>query len=266
MKSIINKQLYPHLTKIEVKLIDSINKSPEIVLSMNISEIAKEFGMSMAGITRLTKKLGFDKFNSLRLYISSEMAKLSKYIESSPAFDTPEAKEIFDYIDITLRKSLAKKDVSKVIDFASNISASDRIVTYGVESSFLAAKEIEINFSHYGLNVQATEVLDTLFMWLSQKNTKAIIFSDSMQNETLVRVLELIEPERLMIITQSTEYQNPSAFHYESMMVALEKNELASKYIQLVIADIFLLVINKKFTFNKVSDKIKRASKGYEPA
>lgn len=141
----------------EKKIANYLLEHSEELLNMSVSELAKKCECGDATVVRFARKLGFNGYQSLKIFFAAELnstSSVSSEIEKSDSCLDIFRKRIND-ISSTLWRTESVLD-SKIFDNAANIIMSaKRIVIFGLGNSAAIAQDAAHKFLRLGLNAQA---------------------------------------------------------------------------------------------------------------
>lgn len=244
--NIFNKNdFYLNLTGTEKHILDKINQKPETFISSNISGIAKLINTSPSALTRISKKLGFNSFASLRMYISNEIIKQTHHKTTTGDHELNKLKSLIFYsLDETFESRKLVKSINNVV---KDISEKSTFLIYGIESSGLAGQELAISLTKLGLNAHYTNVIDTFIaLSHSHKNSIKLLFSNSFRSKR-IKLIKKMYPDSVAI-TSNTEIKG-NKINYKIITSNSLIEDTSGKYAQLLIVDIMI---------NRISLKLKR--------
>lgn len=183
-------------TNNDLKILELIKKKPEYITRHTIVEIAEKTNISAASISRFSKKVGYDGFNSLKF-------NLQQSLERSEA-DGMRASLCDDYVMIMKKAAIALQD-SDIDLLIQDLKQHQVISLYGLGSSAFSASEMTFKLKRIGFLTQLC--IDSHQMaidaaLLSDKNL-VIAFSVSGQSAELNYALEVAKKNKakLWVIT-----------------------------------------------------------------
>lgn len=108
------KENFSKLTKTEKKILEYIIKNPKNVIISSALELGKELNVSDASVLRLSKTLGFNKFNDLKNYITTNLSST-----------TPNERIAKNWNNFNSENDIANKiinaDIENIKNFLNNI-------------------------------------------------------------------------------------------------------------------------------------------------
>ena len=196
----IIQEKYFSLSEKERKIADYILAHPKEASQSTISEIAEKTGVSVATITRFSKKVSCENFAELKIRLARET-----YDQIPDNFDWQIRQHYFEMIhDIQGLNS-----VESIERALKKISNAEKIYIYGIGSSGLAAQELNYRLSRMGFNSEA--VTDPHLMIIRSSllvdGDLLIVFSRSGQTKDLITSLTIAKKNEVKIISL-TAYAN----------------------------------------------------------
>lgn len=108
------KDNFLKLTKTEKKILEYIIKNPKNIIISSALEIGKKLNVSDASVLRLSKTLGFNKFNDLKNYITTNLSSI-----------TPNERITKNWNNFNSENDIANKiinaDIENIRNFLNNI-------------------------------------------------------------------------------------------------------------------------------------------------
>jgi len=206
------------LPKAEKRISDYVLKYPEKVPFLSVNELAKATKVSIASVSRLSKRSGCANFKEFKIEIAQEISS-GKHIDSIYQAITPDDsnKEIIDKVFGGNIKSL--DDTLKILDKSGLIKASkviaraERLVFFGVGSSGNIAQDAALRFAHLGIHADAyIDSYESLIQALKMKK-KCVAFgiSHSGRTKATVATLKLARESGAFVIGITNYPQSPLA-------------------------------------------------------
>ncbi|MFH1616408.1 MAG: MurR/RpiR family transcriptional regulator [Planctomycetota bacterium] len=258
------KSLYKNLPKAEKYIADYILRHPEKVPFLSVSELAEATNVSVASVSRLSKKLGCENFRDFKI----ELAQVTSESNIGAIYQaiTPDDgdKEIIEKVFLGNIKSL--QDTLKIIDrrellqAARAISKCSKVVFFGIGSSGHIAMDAALRFTL--LDIQADAYNDPQQMLIQalrmKKSEVAVGFSHSGRSKITIEAIKCAGENGSTTIGVSNYLESPlhavsnvficTSFSESRVKVAA----LSSRIAQMCILDaMYLLVAHYKKTFNK---------------
>jgi RpiR family transcriptional regulator, carbohydrate utilization regulator len=257
--------LRENLPNAERLVADYLANSPEKAGFQSISDIAESVSVSVASVSRLSKKLGYANYKDLRADLAHEIVPedhigdIYKSIKPSDSDEDIAAKVFSGNI-----KSL--KDTSKILNHndlkkaAEKISKARRLIFFGFGSSGHICKDAALRFSF--LDMQAESYSDSLEIIVQAlrlgKDDVAVGISHSGRSRITVEALKIVKNNNATTISISNYLKSPldkysdiflcTSFAENRVKVAA----LSSRIAQMCILDtLYLLTAKHKRVFKK---------------
>jgi len=272
------KSITRNLTEAERRVAHYICQNPEKTALTSISELADVNEVSIASVSRLSKRLGYTNFKELKTDIGQELLP-NNNISSIYQAITPEDNEeeiiekVFRGNIKSLEDTLKIQERSDLIRAAQEIEKSPRVVCFGIGSSGQVAREAALRFSLVDTQAEAyCDSQEILIQALRMKKSEiALGFSHSGRTKITVEALRLASDNGAVTIGISNYLQSP--LHRVSeifLCTAFPENRvkaaaLSSLLAQLCLIDALYLLIarykniyKKTESFNQFSEDLLR--------
>lgn len=190
----VNK--YKNLNEIERDILNKINQKPMEFLDNNIIDISKTFYYSKSSISRLSQKMGFKHLKDMKLYINTKLSMLDLYSVNKDELDIKDRiNNLKTYNIYAINETLSNIDANNVQSICKRIMKANKIFTYGLGSSFLAAQEMSENILKLGINSIAKHDLHNLLLALSSANKDDLLFlfSKSGENKEIIFLIKICD-------------------------------------------------------------------------
>lgn len=202
------KENFSKLTKTEKKILEYIIKNPKNVIISSALELGKELNVSDASVLRLSKTLGFNKFNDLKNYITTNLSST-----------TPNERIAKNWNNFNSENDIANKiinaDIENIKNFLNNIDfnllnqtisilqKSKKIYFLGLGSSkgisqFMFWYMRRLGFNTECINEGGLGLYETLSHL--KKGDTIFIFSFPRILEDEIRILKLAREKNITII------------------------------------------------------------------
>lgn len=156
-KTILNiKAKYHTLGNTDKKIADFLMNNPRAVLSMFITELARQCDTSEAAIVRFSKKMGFSGYQQLKLSLAQEadMRPVSENItENDSAYDI--FSKVCEDIFCSLEKTKRALEAKSLQTCCEKILSADKILICGLGNSASVATDAAHKMLRLGLNACA---------------------------------------------------------------------------------------------------------------
>jgi len=263
------------LAAAEKRAADYISNNPEKAGFMSIIELSQQANVSIASVSRLSKKLGYSNYKKLKADLARELipngniALIYQEIEPSDSDEKIIEKAFLGNIK-SLEDTLKILDRSRLIKAAKMIAEASRIVFFGVGSSGQIARDAALRFAL--LDIQAESYGDPHQMIVQalrmKKKETAIAFSHSGRSRITVEALHLARKSGAKALGISNYMK--SALHNESDIFLctsfaesrVKVAALSSRIAQMCLVDsLYLLVARYKKILKKAelfNDSVER--------
>jgi len=207
---------YDSLPEAEKQVADYILKHPDRVPFCSVSALAEAAGISIASVSRLSKKMGYPGFKDFKIDIAQEISSqnhLSSIYQAIKENDSRD--EIIEKVFLGNIKSL--EDTFKLLDKSSINKAANilirakRLLFFGVGSSGNVARDAALRFTHIGIHAYAyTDSFETLIQAVTmEKGDVAFGISHSGRSVTTMEALKLARKNGIFTIGISNYPQSP---------------------------------------------------------
>jgi DNA-binding MurR/RpiR family transcriptional regulator len=145
---------YTLLTDSEKMLSDYIIQNFEHVLTSSIHTLAKETNVSIATVVRFAQHLGFEGYKDFRLYLAQCGNEQEDFIlDFSKGEKSPEAQisKMLSSCSDCLSLTQQTIDYSLLSEISESIYNADKIVFFGVETSYIVCQDAKIKFNRIGV-------------------------------------------------------------------------------------------------------------------
>ena len=259
--------LHDCFSKAEKSIAAYVLKNAEKAPFQSVHELARITKVSVASVSRFSKKIGYANFKEFKIDLAKES---SSSIEALSQGIKPEdleeeiIKKVFGGNIRGLEDTLQILDFSNLGRAAKIISTSKRLVFFGIGSSGYIAQDTALRFSH--LDVQTEAYIDSYQMLIQalrmKKNDVAFGLSHSGRSTITVEALKAAKKNKAATIGISNYLQSPlSDISDIFLCTAFRENRvraaaLSSRTAQLCLIDaLYLLVARNKKTLLK-TDKL----------
>lgn len=150
------KMMYPEMGKAEKKIAEWVQKNPDGVLPLSISELADQCGCGEATIVRFARRLGFGGYQELKISLAQESGKSNVGESLTPNDSCGELLDkVTDAIYCTLEMTRSEIDREALAAAAEALLHSRKIVVFGLGNSASIALDIQHKFLRLGYDVTA---------------------------------------------------------------------------------------------------------------
>lgn len=186
------KMHYEKLGSAEQKVANFVLNSPNQLIPLSISELAKACDTSEATVTRFSKKLGFEGYQQMKIAVAQETGTpLRTNISSDDSpFDILE--KVCDDIYCSLEKTKKRIDKQTLKTVCEKILSAKEILLFGLGNSASVATDAAHKLLRLGLKAHAytDNHMQAIAASHSDKNCVAIGISHSGSSKDIVRTLK----------------------------------------------------------------------------
>ena len=169
---------YPSLSKSEKKIAEHIKKQKEKFIYKSIQEVAHDAKVGEATVLRFCRKVGFEGFRDMKLYIAKENAPIN--LKSKENY-TDEIVKNFQY---TIQETYSAINQDNLKEVAKLIKLSHRVFLYGIGSSSNAVLDMKSRLLRYGKVVHTVTDSHYQMMNSSVLNEKDLLIAFSISGVT----------------------------------------------------------------------------------
>ena len=257
--------LRENLPDAERQVANYISSSPEKAGFQSISDIAESTNVSVASVSRLSKKLGFSNYKELRMDLAKEIMPdetLGGMFESIKASDNEEqiTEKVFSGNIKSLEDTFKMLDTKSLKAAAEKISNAKRLVFFGIGSSGHICKDVALRFAL--LDIQAESYSDSQEIIVQSlrlgKGDVAVGISHSGRSQITVEAVKMAKDSGALTIGISNYLKSPldkssdiffcTSFAENRVKVAA----LSSRIAQMCLVDaLYLLTARNRKVFKK---------------
>ncbi len=266
---ILLKEILEDLPFAEKKVALYVLNNPMKVVELNITQIAKACGSNVAGVVRLSKRLGMKGFRELKLRVTCDVSQhneTKRFLHIEPGFTIEEishsivhnSKEVLDNI-------LKILDIDSIEAAAGRLLSSKRIDIYGVGASGIVAQDLFQKLLRIGMICSYnpdTHLQLTSACGLGDSDTAIAISYSGETNAVIMAVREAKKSNAFTVsitrfgINRLAEICDINLF-VPSTEPLFREGAMASRIAQLVVVDILFSVIASRGS-NKVPEYLTR--------
>ena len=257
--------LRDNLPDAEKQVADYISEKPEKAGFQSISDLAESTNVSVASVSRLSKKLGYSNYKELRMDLAQEIfpeESLGGMFESIKTSDTEQqiTEKVFSGNIKSLEDTFKILDIKSLKKAAGKISDAKRLVFFGIGSSGHICKDAALRFSL--LDIQAESYSDSQEIIIQAlrltKDDVVVGISHSGRSQITVEALKMAKDGGTTTIGVSNYLESPldkysdlffcTSFAENRVKVAA----LSSRLAQMCLLDaLYLLTARNKKVFKK---------------
>lgn len=260
------RAITPRLRPAEVQVGRAVLEDPSFAVTATVATLAERAEVSQASVVRFAKSLGFAGYPSFRVELAQEVSRRALELERSniaegelnPSDSPAEmvAKVAFHEAR-TIEQTGRMLDLDALERIATAIAESERVVTFGVGASGLAAADLAQKLQRIGimcLSSHDTHV-QLVHAALADARTTAIAFSFSGGTIDVLRALEIASRAGAFTVAITNDTDSPLAAAASATLrtpareATLRAAALASRMAQLAVADfLFIRVAQLRYT------------------
>ncbi|MGL4183963.1 MAG: MurR/RpiR family transcriptional regulator [Metamycoplasmataceae bacterium] len=235
----------------EIYVVDKINEDPKLFTMSSIIELSKIYFISKSSLSRLVRKIGFNNVFEMKIFIQKEITKHENIYSIKVGEDTKtRINNLMSYSNFGINETLLNIDYNNFLKIAKIIKKSNKVLSFGIGSSFLAAQELSNNLQKIGINISSCQDIHNAILKISNfnENDLVLVFSKSGETEEVIFLLEATKElnAKTVIITVNEKIKENIDCKILLKDLGKEKRIIAtsSKISQLLIADALFMEIN----------------------
>jgi len=184
------KAIYRTLKTAEKRAIDYIISNPEKIKDISIDGLAAEAGCSKSTIVRISKRLGYSGFSSLKSDFAKSMKNPKEDFmeyEGISRTDSPfkVMEKVFDSSIRSVKDTLRIIDKGEFLKALEAILEADKILFCGIGDAYLVALEAYQRFTRLGVDCNAESDPDIQLLKSSQLKKGDIFFAISYSGRSI---------------------------------------------------------------------------------
>ncbi len=211
-------------------VIDNFDNIPFI----DVHEVAKQAGVSVASVIRFAQSVGFTGFSELRDAVSDS---LKKHLKKNELFSLVDKSKL----ENDILTSVANMDVKNINDTLSNIDReifnkvietivkSDRVFTAGLGISYLVAEILSYQLTQVGIDASVLKHNHTLFLeqvlYMNKKDL-LICFSFPPYSRETIDVAKYAQEKGIKVISVTNKPTAPITSYSEEVLTVKSENML----------------------------------------
>lgn len=207
---------YESLTRTGRMIADYILEHSDLVIHMNVAQLAEAAGTNGPAVIRFCKSIGYAGFSDFRLSLAMELAdKSSSRLPVIRRADTAAqiADKIFHAGIQTMKNTLAMLDCRKLKEIARQCQKAEKICFFGVGTSYPVV--IDAQYRFMSLGYPAVCYTDILFMSVAAQNMGAgevaVAVSHSGRTEVTTESLKLAKKRGAVTVAITSYRTSPLA-------------------------------------------------------
>ena len=226
-------------TNSERQVIEYLLEQQRNIQNKTTAEIAEATFSSKSTLVRIAKKLNYSGWTALKTAYLDELAYLEKSIscidanspftkrDSLMSIANKIARLEIESIEDTL-SLITHDDLRKVVDI---IAKSSSINLFAASNNLLVAQEFAQQMSRIGKVVQIHALHDEIYFnaFLAKSDSCALVITYSGENQTLLRVAELLTEKEIPMITITSVGENTTSRQADVILRLCTREKLFSK-------------------------------------
>ena len=225
---------YKDLPKNQKKIADYFIDNSDSIPFLNVQEVSKATGASVASIVRFAQRIGFSGYSELRDAIAESLQNQLSGKMIFPLFDKQK-------VDEDLLTAVANQDIKNINDTLSlierenfsnavkEIGKADRVFTAGLGISYLLAEILAYQLTQVGIDAAVFKHDYTIFneqiMFLN-KNDLIIAFSFPPYSRETIEACEYARNKGIRIISVTNTEASPVTYYSDINLVVQSENML----------------------------------------
>ncbi len=205
------KMLFPNLSTAEQKVASFVLYSPNKLIPLSITELAKACDTSESTVTRFSKKLGFEGYQQMKIAVAqeSDSPARSNISASDSSFDIFE--KVCEDIYCSLEKTKKVIDKDSIQAICEQILSAKEILIFGLGNSASVATDCAHKLLRLGLNAHAytDNHMQAIAAAHSKKGCIAIGISHSGSSKDIVRTLKLCKENGATTVALTNHGKSP---------------------------------------------------------
>lgn len=225
---------FDSLPKNQRKVADFVIDNFDNIPFVDVHEVSRLVGVSVASVIRFAQSVGFTGFSELRDAVSDSLKKHLKKKEIFPLFDKSNLKN-------DLLTSVANMDVKNINDTLSiidrqvfnlvieKIVESNRVYTAGLGISYLLAEILSYQLTQVGVDASVLKHTHTLFheqILYINENDLLICFSFPPYSKETVDVARFAKQNGIKVISITNKSTAPIAAFSKAVLTVKSENML----------------------------------------
>lgn len=225
---------FEELPKNQKKVADYVVENFDKISFLNVQDISKATGASVASVVRFAQSIGFSGFSELREAIADSLQSQLDSMQTFPLFDKKD-------IDDDLLTSVANLDIKNINDtlkiierevFDNSIDLilnSKRVFTAGLGISYLLAEILAYQLTQVGIDSSVLKHSHTLFheqiLYMDQKDL-LVAFSFPPYSKETVEAAKFAHERGIKIISVTNKPTSPITFYSNQTLIVKSENML----------------------------------------
>lgn len=231
-EKITNK--YNSLPKNQRKIAEYFINNFDSIPFVNVQDLSKATGASVASIVRFAQRAGFQGFSELRDAITDSLQKELKNKQIFSLFEKHKVQEDL----LTEVAGLDIKNINETLnliqrqtfDYVINkLSSAKTVYTAGLGISYLLAEILAYQLTQVGINSSVLKHTHTLFheqILFMDKNDLLVVFSFPPYSKETVEAAEFANDKKIDVISITNQPASPVTFFSKANLIVKSENML----------------------------------------
>ena len=254
------KSIYDNLPKNQRKIAQYIINNFDRIPFLNVQDLSKATGASVASVVRFAQRSGYKGFSELREAIA---ASLQRGLHNSEIFPLLEKRKAED----DLLTDVANLDIKNINDtlnlierktfnyVVERISKARRVYTAGLGISYFLADILAYQLTQVGIDSSLLKHNHTLFheeILFLDKNDLLIVFSFPPYSKETIDLASYAQERKINVISLTNKPASPITFYTKANLIVESKNMLYTNSFAAI-----SVLINAIATSCAVKDKVR---------
>lgn len=216
--------------KVADYFIDNFDRIP----FLNVQDIAKSTGTSVASVVRFAQRVGFEGFSEVRDAIAETFQDQINNKVIFPLFDKHTADEDLltevanvDIANINATLNIIERKTFN--DVINRILKADRVFTAGLGISYLLAEILAYQLTQVGIDSSVLKHTHTVFheqVLFMNKRDLLIVFSFPPYSKETVEVSSFAKERGIGVIAVTNKHASPVTFYTKANLIVKSENML----------------------------------------
>jgi len=225
------RESYNSLPKNHRKIADYMIENSERVAFLNVQDISKATGASVASVVRFAQRIGFSGFSEIREEAANN---LQNHLQHNHRFPLIETEDLADVFTTVANQDI--KNINETLHLINNqdfkkavrlIKDADRVYTSGLGISFLLSRMLSYQLMQVGIDACPYKHDYTTFLeqaLLLKNNDLVIVFSFPPYSKETIDLAKFAYERGNKVIAISNKPAAPATFHAEMSLIVKSEN------------------------------------------
>jgi DNA-binding MurR/RpiR family transcriptional regulator len=266
------ESLYDTLGNAEKQVADYVMKHPDRVPFESVQEIARKADVSVATVSRLAGKLGYDSLKDFKIQLAQQPTTPISGMFEAIAPDDSDAqvlRKVFGGNIRSLEQTLEVLDEEALVAAAKRIGACQRIFLMGVGSSGNIARDAALRLSHLDIPAEATVESYDMVNRAARCSGRDVVLgiSHSGRSTVLVEAIQLARSNGASTIGISNYFKSPLHeasdifLHTSFAETRVKVAALSSRVAQMCLIDaLYLMTARYRKVDTRILDKLNEST------